>query len=68
MEHPLVARCKLNVLGVQEVTEDKGSTVRKRDVHFFYGKGNENHQLGTGFLVRHRIVSLVKRVECVSRI
>jgi hypothetical protein len=27
---------------------------------FFYGKGNENHELGTGFFV------IVKRVEFVS--
>ena len=26
----------------------------------FYGKGNENYQLGTGFSVYHRVVGAVK--------
>ena len=38
---------------------------RAGDCNFIYGKGNENHQLGTQFFVHHRIVSAVKSVEFV---
>ena len=61
-----LARYKLDVEGVQEVRWDKEGTVRAGDYNFFYGKGNENHQLGTGFFVHHRLVSAVKKIEFVS--
>ena len=44
----------------------KGGTVRAGDYNFFYGKGKENHQLGTRFFVHQRRASAVKRVEFVS--
>ena len=53
-------------MGVQEVRWDKGGTVRAGEYNFFYGKGNENHELGTGSFVHRRLVSAVKRIEFVS--
>ena len=54
---------------MQEVRLDKGGTVRAGDYNFFYGKENENHQLGTGFFVHQGIASAVKfvsdRVSCM---
>jgi len=61
-----LARNKLGVVGVQEVRWDKRGTVWAGDFDFFFGKVNENHQLGTGFFVHRRIVSALKRVEFVS--
>ena len=55
-----LARYELDLMGVQEVRWDTRGKARVGDYNFFYGKENENHQLGTGFFAYHRIVSAVK--------
>jgi exonuclease III len=40
---------KLDLVAVQEVRLEKGGTERAVDYVFFYGQGNGDHRLGTGF-------------------
>jgi hypothetical protein len=53
-------------MGVQEARWDGGGTEPAGQYTFFYGKGNQNHELGTVLFVHKRIVSAVKREEFVS--
>jgi hypothetical protein len=44
-----ISICKLDLVGVQEVTWDGGGTEPAGECALFYGKGNNNHEIGTGF-------------------
>jgi exonuclease III len=61
-----LARYKLDLVGVQEVRWEGGGTEPAGEHISFYGRGNENHELGTGSFVHKRTISAVKRVEFVS--
>jgi exonuclease III len=61
-----VGKYKLDLVGVQEVRWEKGGTERGEDYTFFYGQGNGDNWLGTGFFICKRTVSSVRRVEFIS--
>jgi hypothetical protein len=60
-----LSKHNLDLVGVK-VRWEGDCTEPAGEYTFLYGNGNENHELGTGFLVHKRIISAVKRVEFVS--
>jgi hypothetical protein len=54
----VLSKYKLDLIAVQEVTWEVGGIKPAGEYTFFYGKGSENHELGTGFLrIRDHISS-----------
>jgi hypothetical protein len=51
---------------VQEIRWENLGSVRTADYNIFYGKRNENYQLGRRYFVNHRILRAVKILELVS--
>jgi hypothetical protein len=61
-----IAEYKLDLVRVQELRWDRGGTEPAGDYTFFYGKGNDIHELDTGFVYIYRIISAVMRLDFVS--
>jgi hypothetical protein len=61
-----LSRYKLGLAGLLEVRWEGGGTIPAGKYTFFYGNGNQNHELGTGFILHKRIILAVKRFEFVS--
>jgi hypothetical protein len=61
-----LSKCKLDLVEVQEVRFEGRGTEPAGEYTFFYGNGNEGHELGTCFFVHEGIISAIKRIEFVS--
>ena len=61
-----IEKYRMDLLGVQEVRWEGSGTLESGNYALFYGEGNANHRLGTGFFVHMRIRSAVKKVEFIS--
>jgi hypothetical protein len=61
-----LTKYRLNLVGVQEVRWEGGGTDPAGEYTFFYGKENENHELGTGFFCAQKNhISFYEELESV---
>jgi hypothetical protein len=60
------SKYKLALVEVQEVQWEGSDAKPARKYTFFYSKGNDNRELGTGFFVHNRIISTIKRFLFIS--
>jgi hypothetical protein len=51
---------KLDLVGIQEVTEDQWGILNAEGLYFLLQKINENHPLGTKCFVQHRTITSVE--------
>jgi exonuclease III len=61
-----LSRYRLDLVGVQKGRWEDSGNAPAGEYTFFYGKGTDNHELGTGSSVHKRIISAFKRDEFVS--
>jgi hypothetical protein len=52
------SKYKLDLVGVQEVRWEGCGTEPAGEYKFFYGKENENHQLGTVFCAKKNYINI----------
>jgi exonuclease III len=62
-----VLKYKLDLVGIQEVRWDGGGPEPAGQYTFFYGKENQNHELGTGVFVHKRIISVQVKEDEMGR-
>jgi hypothetical protein len=61
-----LGKCRLDLVGVQEVRWEKGGTEGEEEDTVFYGEGNGDHQLGTVFFIHKTVISAVRKVEFIG--
>jgi hypothetical protein len=60
-----LVKYNLDLVAVQQIKWVEGGGQPADDCTFFYGNGNANHHLGTGFFIHKRLILGVKRVEFI---